>query len=198
MVEKSEPAGERKLRADAVRNRQLLITAAKSIFAEKGSEASLDEIARAAAVGIGTLYRHFPTRDALVSAVYQNDTEQLSAAAPRLMADHAPVEALRAWLRLFVEHLATKQMMAEALNSIVGGTSDLYARSGVQVKEAIAMLVNRAVENGDIHLNVDPLDLLRALAGVAHVGAGPEWKEGALRLVDILIAGLRAPGGQAG
>jgi hypothetical protein len=94
---------------------------------------------------------------------------------------------------LFVDHMATKQMMAEALNALVGGTSDLYAASGVQVKEAIGMLVDRAVDSGDIMPVKSPFDLLRALAGIAYVGAEPDWRDSANRLVDILIAGLRKP-----
>jgi AcrR family transcriptional regulator len=194
VVKKAELLVERKVRADATRNRLLLLATAKSIFADKGSNASLDEIAKAAAVGIGTLYRHFPNRDALVEAVYRNEAQQLADAAVKLAGERPPVEALRAWMQLFIDHMATKQVMAEALNSLVGGTSDLYAASGLQVKEAIGMLVDRAVVSGDINPGMAPFDLLRALAGVAYVGAEPNWRDSANRLVDILIAGLRAPG----
>jgi AcrR family transcriptional regulator len=182
----STPA--RRPRTDAQRNRARLLKTAKAAFAEKGSGASLDEIARKAGVGIGTLYRHFPTRDALIEAVYRNETEQLAEAARRLSATSAPVEALREWMLLFVDYMATKQGMSEALNSIVGGTSDLYAASGVQVKQAVGMLVDRAA--GEIELGLDPLDLLRALAGVANISSGPNWKQAATRLVDILIYGM--------
>jgi AcrR family transcriptional regulator len=153
--------------------------------------ASLDEIARIAGVGAGTLYRHFPTRDALVVAVYRNETEQLAAAADRLAETHPPVMALREWLLLFVDYIATKHGMYEVLNSIVGGTSDLYSASTAQVRQAISKLVDRAVASGDIWLDLDPLDLLRALAGVANVGLGPDGEQAAKRLVDILIAGMR-------
>jgi AcrR family transcriptional regulator len=183
--------GMRKPRVDAQRNRLRLLDAAKAAFGESGSEASLDAIARGAGVGIGTLYRHFPTRDALVEAVYRNEAQQLADAAVRLAATEAPLDALRSWMRLFVDHLATKRLMAEALNALAGGTSDLYAASGAQVKTAISALVDRAVDHGDIRLDVEPFDLLRALAGVANIGAGPNWAESARRLVDILIAGVR-------
>ncbi|MEP9367367.1 TetR/AcrR family transcriptional regulator [Xanthobacter sp. VNH20] len=192
MTDHGEPNSVRKPRADAQRNRARLLEAAKMAFAEKGSNASLDEIARAASLGIGTLYRHFPTRDALIEAVYRNETEQLGEVAARLAETHPPVEALREWLLLFVDYIGTKQGMSEALNSLVGGPSDLYAASGAQAKQVIAMLVDRAVASGEIQLDIDPLDLLRALAGLAHISAGPNWKQAARRLVDILIAGMSA------
>ena len=201
MTDEGEPAAVRKPRADAERNRVRLLETAKAAFAEKGSGASLDEIARTAGVGAGTLYRHFPTRDALIEAVYakalaanaiyRNETEQLVAAANRLAETHSPISALREWLLLFVDYMATKHGMYEALNSIVGGTSDLYSASTAQVKQAIARLIDGAVASGDIRLDFDPLDLLRALAGVANISSGPDGKQAARRMVDILIAGVR-------
>jgi len=191
VADADEPAAVRKPRADAQRNRVRLLETAKAAFAEKGSAASLDEIARIAGVGAGTLYRHFPTRDALVAAVYRNETEQLVAAADRLAQTHPPVMALREWLLLFVDYIATKHGMHEVLNSIVGGTSDLYSASTAQVKQAIAKLVECAVVSGDIRLELDPLDLLRALAGVANIGLGPDGERAAKSMVDILIAGVR-------
>ena len=180
----------RKPRADAERNRTRLLETAKAAFAEKGSDANLDAIARAAGVGIGTLYRHFPTRDALIEAVYRNETTQLAEAATRLTQTHAPMEALREWMLLFVDYVETKQGMSEALNSIVGGTSELYAISTDQMREAIKMLLDRATANGAVRVEIDPFDLLRAVAGVAYVGAGPDWKQAARRMVDIVITGI--------
>ena len=192
MVDEGKAATARKPRADAQRNRIRLLETAKAAFAEKGPGASLDEIARTAGVGAGTLYRHFPTRDALIEAVYRNETEQLVAAATRLAETHSPTGALREWLLLFVDYMATKHGMSEALNSIVGGPSELYSVSAEQMKRAIAKLIDRAVASGDIRLDNDPLDLLRALAGVANMSAGPDGKQAAKRMVDILIAGIRA------
>jgi AcrR family transcriptional regulator len=183
----------RPLRADAQRNRARLVEVAKAMFSEGGAETSLEAIARAAGVGIGTLYRHFPTREALIEAVYRTETQHLVQAAPRFAETLPPVEALRAWLRLFVDYIATKQVMAPVLASMVGGTSELFAETGVQVKAAIASLVDRAVASGAIRLDIDPLDLLRALAGVAGISSVPGWEESAKRLVDILIAGVRIP-----
>jgi AcrR family transcriptional regulator len=191
VVDEGRTATARKPRVDAQRNRIRLLETAKAAFAEKGPGASLDEIARTAGVGAGTLYRHFPTRDALIEAVYRNETEQLVAAATRLADTQSPTGALREWLLLFVEYIAAKHGMYEALNSIVGGTSELYSASTEQMKRAIAKLINRAVASGDVRLDIDPLDLLRALAGVASISAGPDGKQAAKRMVDILIAGIR-------
>jgi AcrR family transcriptional regulator len=193
VADEGEPIPARKTRADAARNRARLLNTAKAAFAAKGSNASLDEIARTAGVGAGTLYRHFPTRDALIEAVYLNETEQLADAAEQLAASHPPVEALREWMRLFVDYIATKRVMAEALGSLVGGTSTLYATSTALVTASLGMLIDRAAAGGEIRLTLDPLDLLRAVAGVANTSAGPSTGQSAKQLVDILIAGLRAP-----
>ena len=191
MVDEEKATTARKPRADAQRNRIRLLETAKAAFAEKGPGASLDEIARTAGVGAGTLYRHFPTRDALIEAVYRNETEQLVAAATRLAESHCPTGALREWLLLFVDYMATKHGISEALNSIVGGTSELYSASAEQMKRAIGRLIDRAVASGDIRLDLEPLDLLRALAGVANLSSGPVGKQAAKRMVDILIAGVQ-------
>ncbi len=192
MGDEGESVAVRKPRADAQRNRARLLDTAKAAFAEKGAGASLDEIARSAGVGAGTLYRHFPTRDALIAAVYHNETEQLVAAANRLADTQPPMTALREWLRLFVEYMVTKQGMYPALSAIVGGTSDLYSTSTAKVKQAVADLTDRAVASGDMRLECDALDLLRALAGVAHAASGPQGKQAALHMVEILVAGLQA------
>ena len=193
MGKENRPEAPRPLRADAQRNRARLIAVAKAMFSDVGADTSLEAIARKAGVGIGTLYRHFPTRDTLIEAVYRSETQHLERAALRFSETLPPVEALRTWLRLFVDHIATKQVMTPVLASMVGGPSELYCESGAQVKAAIALLVDRAVASGDIRLDIDPLDLLRALAGVAGISSAPGWEESAKRLVDILIAGVRIP-----
>jgi AcrR family transcriptional regulator len=142
-------------------------------------------------VGPGTLYRHFPTRDALIEAVYHTEVEKLAAAQRELSANLPPIEALRAWMMLFVDYIATKQIIASALNSVVGGPSRLYDCSRVQVSGAIDALVKTAIESGDIRKDLEPFDLLRALIGVSNVATGPGWQESARRLVDILIKGSR-------
>ena len=193
MGKKVRPHASRPLRSDAQKNRNRLIDVAKAMFSEGGADTSLEAIARAAGVGIGTLYRHFPTRDRLIEAVYRSETQQLEQAAIRLSETLPPVEALRAWLRLFVDHIATKQVMSPVLASMVGGPSELCTDSGTRVKTAIGWLVDRAVASGDIRLDIDPIDLLRALAGVASISSVPGWEESARRLVDILITGVRNP-----
>jgi AcrR family transcriptional regulator len=191
VTEKNEPQAPRKPRADAERNRLRLLDTAKAAFAAKGADASLEDIAQSAGVGIGTLYRHFPNRDALIAAVYRNETEHLAQAAKRLANQQPPIAALRAWMLVFIDYIATKQGMHAALNALAGGPSDLYAASGLQIRQAIDMLAARAVESGEIALHIDPMELLRAVAAVANVNAGPNGKASAIRLVDIMIAGLR-------
>jgi len=186
----SQPA-ERKPRADALRNRERILEVAKAAFTRSGADASLDDIAKQAGVGPGTLYRHFPTRDVLIEAVYHTEVEKLAAAQRELSANLPPIGALRAWMMLFVDYIATKQIIASALNSVIGGPSRLYDSSRVQVAGAIDALVKTAVKSGDIRKDLEPFDLLRALIGVSNVATGPDWQESARRLVDILIKGSR-------
>ncbi|UWZ84109.1 TetR/AcrR family transcriptional regulator [Occallatibacter riparius] len=187
-VEKMPP---RKLRTDAARNRERLLEAAKEAFTIAGAEASLEDIARRAEVGAGTLYRHFPTRDALIEAVYHSEVEKLAAAAQNYVEEMAPVEALRAWMLLFVDYIAAKHIIAPALNSVGGGASRLYEGSRGQVLGAIDGLLKRAVKRGEIRREVEAQDLIGALVGLAHFAPGAEWKRSAQRLVELLIAGAR-------
>jgi|SRR3974390_2486786 len=190
---KSPARRSRKSRTDAQRNRQRILQAAKEAFTRSGAHASLDDIAKQAGVGPGTLYRHFPTRDVLIEAVYRAEVEKLAVAAREAGEKLPPVEALRAWMLLFVDHVAAKHIIAPALNSVVGGASRLYESSRDQVSGAIESLVNRAIETGEIRKDLEPFDLLRALIGVSNVATGPDWQESARRLVDILIQGSRVP-----
>jgi AcrR family transcriptional regulator len=191
MPTKKREIAPRKPRTDAQRNRERILEIAKEAFTRSGADASLDDIARDAGVGPGTLYRHFPTRDALIEAVYRTEVEKLAAAERRFAEAMPPIEALRAWMLLFVDYIATKQIIAPALNAYVGGASKLYEGSRAQVQGAIDALVKRAIKNRDIRRDLDPFDLLRALIGVSHVASGPDWQQSARRLVDILITGSR-------
>jgi AcrR family transcriptional regulator len=191
MPKKRSQSAQRKLRTDAQRNRERILEAAKEAFARAGASASLDEIAKHAGVGAGTLYRHFPTRDALLEGVYRTEVEKLAAAERKFAQAMPPIEALRAWMLLFVDHIAAKQIIAPALNTIVGGPSKVYEASRAQTAGAIHALVKRAIKSGDIRRDLDPLDLLRALIGVSNVARGPDWQQSARRLVDILITGSR-------
>ena len=181
----------RKPRTDALRNRDRILGVAKDVFTRCGARASLDDIAKQAGVGAGTLYRHFPTRDALIEAVYRSEVEKLAAAQRKFSQTMAPMDALRAWMLLFVDHIGAKQIIAPALNSIIGGATKLYESSHGQIREAIDALVEHAIKSGDIRRDLEPFDLLRALIGVSHVASGPGWQQSARRLVDILITGSR-------
>jgi AcrR family transcriptional regulator len=182
---------ERKPRADAQRNRARILEMAKQEFRRSGASASLEEIARLAGVGPGTLYRHFPNRDALIEAVYKAEVGDLASASDRYMASLSALEALRAWMLLFIDHVAAKQIIAPALNSIAGGPAKLFEGSRGQVLGAIETLVRHAVARGEMRKDIESSDLLRALIGVAHMAADPDWQESARRLVDVLIAGSR-------
>ena len=123
--------------------------------------------------------------------MYRTEVEKLAAAERKLLRTCPPIEALRAWMLLFVDYFATKKIIAPALNTLVGGPSKVFEASGAQIKGAIHALVERAIESGDIRSDLDPLDLLRALIGVSNVASGPDWQQSARRLVDILITGSR-------
>jgi len=181
----------RKPRTDAQRNRERILEVAKEAFTRSGANASLDDIARQAEIGAGTLYRHFPTRDALLEAVYRTEVAKLAAAEQKFAETMPPMEALRSWMLLFVDYIATKKIIAPALNTIVGGPSKVFESSRAQIWGAIRALVRRAIKSGDIRKDLDPLDLLRALIGVANVASSPDWQQSARRLVDILITGSR-------
>jgi AcrR family transcriptional regulator len=190
MPKRLQPA-RRRPRTDAQRNRERILEVAKEAFTRSGANTSLDDIATQAGIGAGTLYRHFPTREALLEAVYRTEVEKLAAAEQRFAQAMPPVEALRAWMLLFVDYIATKHLIAPALNTLVGGHSKLYEGSRAQIQGAIAALVKRAIESGDIRSDLDPFDLLRALIGVSNVASSPDWQQSARRLVDILITGSR-------
>jgi AcrR family transcriptional regulator len=187
---RSKPV-QRKPRADAQRNRERILATAKEAFSRHGANASLDEIAKRVGVGPGTLYRHFPTRAELLQAVYRAELEKLAAAEQKLSQTMAPAEALRAWLLLFVDAIAAKQLIAPALNTLLGDPKKVFEASYAKMHQAIRALVKRGVESGEIRSDLDPVDLLRALVGVSNVSSAPDWQPSARRLVDILITGSR-------
>jgi AcrR family transcriptional regulator len=187
-----QPAMEkRKPRADAVRNRERVLEAAKAVFSQGGPEASLEMVARRAGVGIGTLYRHFPTREALYEAVYRHEVEQLVELARHLEAETGPVEALRRWLQAGVEFMATKKGMAAALAMAAQGSPDLVAYSLDRLTRAVGELLQRAAATGEIRVDIGPEDLLRTLVGMCYAHDRPGWQANVLRLVDVFIDGLR-------
>ncbi|HEY0758619.1 MAG TPA: TetR/AcrR family transcriptional regulator [Acidisarcina sp.] len=189
MTKKSPPP--RKLRADAQRNRELILAAAKDVFARDSAAASLDDIARQAGVGPGTLYRHFPTREALIEAVYRSEVEKLAAAAGRFAATMPPLEALRRWMLLFIDHVSQKKLILPAMDTLPGGATRLIEGSRNLVQDAFLGCVRRAIASGDLRPDTDPGDFVRALVGVFHTTATPGWEQSARRIADILIAGSR-------
>jgi AcrR family transcriptional regulator len=193
-VYKGPAIGNRKPRTDAVRNRERVLEAAKAVFSQGGPEASLEAVARHAGVGIGTLYRHFPTREALYEAVYRREVDQLVELANQLEARAAPVEALRLWMRAGVEFMATKKGMAAALTLAAHSSSELTAYSLDHLTRALGQLLARGAAAGDLRADIDPEDLLRTLVGMCYVQDRTGWQANVLRLVDVFIAGLRRLG----
>ena len=194
MPEKKPPPSppDRKPRADAQRNRERILQVAKEIFTRDGAAASLDDIARQTGIGPGTLYRHFPTRDALIEAVYRSEVEKLAAAEQSFAAEMPPLEALRAWMLLFIDHVSAKTLIIPAMNTVSGGSMRLIEGSRSLIHGAFVASVKRAIASGDLRSDLDPNDFVRALVGVFHTTAVPGWEASARRLVDILIAGSRA------
>jgi AcrR family transcriptional regulator len=182
----------RGLRADARRNRERLVEVAAAEFAARGAEASLEEIARRAGVGIGTLYRHFPTREHLVEAVYRREVEALSAAADALARRLAPDVALAEWMQRFVDYIAAKRGMAESLRVLLTQKSGLFADTAGVVARAVERLVAAAVAEGSIRADVHGSDLLLALSGIYAAPDTPDWHERSGRIVRLLMDGLRS------
>ncbi|NBB15984.1 TetR family transcriptional regulator [Caulobacter sp. SLTY] len=180
----------RKPRIDGQRNRERLLEAAKAGFAETGPDVSLEEIARRADLGIGSLYRHFPTRDALVGAVYRREVEALAATVDGLLIAHPPGEALRRWLHLLVDYVAAKKLIVAALS---GPTDELYAGSGQLITASLDRLVAAARTAGDVRPGIEASDLKRLMSGFFAGAAEPGWADSARRLVDVLVDGLAAP-----
>jgi AcrR family transcriptional regulator len=189
---RSSPKPTRRPRSDGERNRGRLIAAAKDAFAKDGAAVSLEQIARDADVSIATLYRHFPARDELISAVYQQEVTALIEAADQLIAKREPAAALREWLMLFVDFLDAKHGMAEAMDTLIGGPEPLYSRTPYRLDIPIKALVAGGVATGAFRNDIEPHDLLRALAGVAHVRPSKNWKRSAARMVDLILKGMQS------
>ena len=151
----------------------------------------MDEIAKRAKIGPGTLYRHFPTRDDLLAAVYISEVEKLAEAQRKFSAELPPVEALRAWMLVFIDYIAAKKIIAPALNAMAGGPSRVFQQTNRLMEEAANALASRAVASGDLRPDVDPMDMLRAIYGVSSAGSTDDWPVKARRFVDILIQGSR-------
>jgi AcrR family transcriptional regulator len=185
----AEPA--RPLRADARRNWDRLLAAATAAFAEAGEDVALETIAARAGVGIGTLYRHFPNRDALVVAAYRHEVDALCAAAKDLLAAQPADEALRAWADRFVDYIATKRTMGNALRSAAANDSPLYAETREHTLGALRLLLDAGAAAGTLRSDVDPRDVLRIMSGIWFLPDGPEWRENVGRMLGLVIDGLR-------
>jgi AcrR family transcriptional regulator len=181
----------RPLRADAQRNRDKLLTTAIDAFAQDGEDVALETIADRAGVGIGTLYRHFPSRDALVCAAYRNEVTALCAAAQDLLAAMPADEALRAWTRRFADYVLTKRAMGDALRSAAGSDSPLYAETRERILRALRLLLDAGAASGTLRADVDPTDVMRVINGIWYLPNSPEWRADVGRMLDLVIDGLR-------
>jgi AcrR family transcriptional regulator len=182
---------ERPLRADARRNRDRLVEVAVRAFSQDGPDVTLEGIAREAGVGIGTLYRHFPTREALVEAAYRTELARLCEAVPDLLADLPPDRALRAWMDRFVDYMTTKRGMSEALRAVVASGGNPFAQSRDRLLGAVGALLAAAERDGSLRPDLDPGDVLTGLSGVTLAAGRPEQRAQAGRLLDLLMDGLR-------
>jgi AcrR family transcriptional regulator len=192
----TEPLTARPLRADARRNRDKLLVAATAAFAEEGEDVALEAIAARAGVGIGTLYRHFPSRDALVVAAYRHEVDALCAAAADLLRSRPADAALRAWARRFAAYIATKRAMGNALRSAAASDSPLFADTRERILGALRRLLEAGAADGTLRADVDARDVLRVINGIWYLPSGPRWREDVGRMLDLVIDGLRygAPG----
>jgi AcrR family transcriptional regulator len=184
------PTAERTLRADAQRNRDRLLEVAAHAFAA-GGDVTLEAIAREAGVGIGTLYRHFPTREALVEAAYRNELARLCDAAAELLGANAPEQALRLWMDRFVDYTTTKRGMKDALRAVVASGGNPFAHSRDLLVEALDLLLRAGAQAGTLRPDADATDLLAGLSGVSLAAGEPAQRAQAGRLLDLLVDGLR-------
>jgi AcrR family transcriptional regulator len=183
-----EPPQQRAKRADALRNRAKLITAAREVFAENGTSASLEDIARRAEVGIGTLYRHFPSRHALLEAVYVDEFEAMASAAAAL-ADLPPWDALATWLRQFVGYAATKRALAEELLAYIDSDADVFRASREAINGAGEPLLARAQQAGVVRPDASFIDVARMVGGIAAIRAADPGQID--RILELALDGLR-------
>ena len=184
----------RPLRADAQRNRDRLLEIAVRTFTADGPGVPLEAIAKQAGVGIGTLYRHFPTREALVEAAYRSELDRLCEAAPALLETATPEVALRRWMDLFVDYMTTKRGMAEALRAVIASGGNPFAHSRDKLTATVTTLLAAGVTAGTLRSEVPAADVLTGLSGITLAAGEPAQREQAGRLLDLLLAGLRAPG----
>jgi AcrR family transcriptional regulator len=185
------PAVERPMRADAQRNREQLLAAAVAAFSAEGPEVTLESIARDAGVGIGTLYRHFPSREALVDAAYRSELARLCDSVPGLLDEMPADKATRVWMDQFIEYMTTKRGMSDALRKVIASGGNPFAESRTRLLAAFAALMQAGAAEGTMRSDLDPADLLASLSGVSLAAGDPGQREQAGRLLDLLMDGLR-------
>jgi AcrR family transcriptional regulator len=188
--------GDRRLRADAQRNREQLLAAAVTAFSRDDPEVTLESIARDAGVGIGTLYRHFPTREALVDAAYRSELAKLCDAVPELVARLQADKALRTWMDLFIEYTTTKRGMSDALRMVIASGGNPFAESRSRLLAAVCALMKAGAADGTLRADVDPADLLASMTGVSLAVGDPTHRAKAGRLLDLLMDGMRYGAGK--
>ena len=182
----------RPLRADAQRNRDKLLAVATEAFAEEGEDVALETVAARAGVGIGTLYRHFPNRDALVVAAYLQEVDSLCGAAADLLSSRPADEALRAWAVRFANYIAAKRSMGDALRTAVSSSDTVvFGDCRGRILGALRLLLAAGVADGTLRPDVDPEDVMRVIYAIWYVPPGPEWRETIGRMLDLIIDGLR-------
>jgi AcrR family transcriptional regulator len=179
------------LRADAQRNRTRLLEAAVRAFSQDGPDVTLDAIAKDAGVGIGTLYRHFPTRESLVEAAYRNELDRLCDAAADLSQELTPEAAMRAWMDRFVDYMTTKRGMSDALRCVIASGGNPFSHSRDRMTAAVTTLLDAGAAAGTIRPDVEPVDVLASLSGVTLAAGDPDQRDQARRLLDLLMDGLR-------
>ena len=187
-------AGDRTLRADARRNRDRLLSAAVRAFSQDGADVTLDAIAKDAGVGIGTLYRHFPTREALIEAAYRSELARLCDGVPDLLQEMRPDEATRAWMDRYIEYMTTKRGMADALRAVIASGGTPYAQSRDRLITAITSLLQAGAAAGTLRADIEPADVLASLSGISLAAGEPAQRAQARRLLDLLMDGLRYRG----
>ncbi|MCU1392811.1 MAG: TetR/AcrR family transcriptional regulator [Ilumatobacteraceae bacterium] len=186
-----QPKTEKPMRADARRNRELLLAAAVELF-NAGDDVTLEAVARRAGVGIGTLYRHFPTRDDLVEAAYRNEVAQLHDSVAELLESKSPTEALAEWMHRYIDYAATKNGMRDALQSVVASNSELFAETRRRMTASIGALLAAGAAAGTMRADVEAEDVLFATGGIWQIAADERWRERAERVIDLIVSGVRA------
>jgi AcrR family transcriptional regulator len=184
------------MRSDAQRNRERLLATAVAAFSQEGPEATLEAIAKDAGVGIGTLYRHFPGREALVDAAYRSELARLCDAVPELVDAMPADKALRTWMDMFIEYMTTKRGMAEALRMVIASGGNPFAESRSRLLAASCALMQAGAADRTLRGDLDPADLLASMSGVSLAVGDPAQRAQAGRLLDLLMDGLRCGSGR--